>query len=171
MIKWLGVCLVLGSSTLFGFRVASDYRKRPQLIQGILQALRLLRQEIEYSVQPLPHALKSVANRAPSPCQEWFRVAAEALTTSDMSVQSAFQFAIAATRGDSALADSDYDVMLQLADVIALTNRTHLTQQFDLAIVQYEGLLEVAEDKRKRNEKLWQYFGALGGLFLVVLLL
>jgi stage III sporulation protein AB len=171
MMKWLGVLLILTASTAIGFRVAADYRKRPRLIQGILQSLRLLRQEIEYSIQPLPQALKSVAMRAPSPCNEWFRVAAEALLTSDVSVESAFHQGVDAHRDIDALAEGDYDVMLHLAEVIAITNRSHLTLQFDTAILQYEGILAVAEDKRKKNEKLWQYFGALGGLLIIVILI
>ena len=134
------------------------------------QAIRLLQAEIEYSVTPLPLALRRVGERCRTPCDVMFRVAADHLQDADMSVLAALQKGIETVKSDCALQDPDFAVLEEIAKVLGGVDRAHLTKQFQATIIQFESLEREAEETRKRNERLWQYLGVLAGLLLVILL-
>lgn len=64
MLRMIGAALVVVSCTGIGFRIARDFRRRPQQLRVLSQAIRLLESEIEYTVTPLPQALMRVGRRS-----------------------------------------------------------------------------------------------------------
>lgn len=170
MIKAVGALLVWVATTGIGFRVAKDYRDRPRQLRMLVQSMRVLRAEIEYSVMPLPQAMRRVAAKTPLPTGALWEAIADQLRPNEVSVSEAFATAIDGVRGKLSLTTADYDGLRLLADVLGTTDRAHLAQQFDASLQHYEGLVREARESQRRNERLWQYLGVLSGLILVILL-
>jgi len=165
----LGALLLLTASTGVGFSIARDYRARPRHLQAVMQTLRLLQADIEYSVIPLSQALSRVALRCPPPVDVLFRIAGQALKDDEISVLSAFDAGISQSKQNTALKSVDHDVIRAFGDSLSTVDRIHVRQQFHATLTQLEGLEQEAREARRRNEKLWQYLGVLTGLLLILL--
>lgn len=170
MMKLLGAALLLMSCTAIGFRIARDYRERPRQIRILMQALRLLKQEIEFSVTPLPQALSRVALRTAPPVSKLMEAIASNLGESDISVADAFASSLQEVKAYTAFRAPDMEVLQEFGETLGTSDRVHQSQHFAAVLTQLESLEHEAQDAQRRNERLWQYLGVLTGLLLLVLL-
>ncbi|MDQ0188350.1 stage III sporulation protein AB [Alicyclobacillus cycloheptanicus] len=170
MIRALGAAMVVGASTVAGFRVASWYRRRPAELRALLQAVRLLQTEIEFSVTPLPQALTHVGKRTSAPASLLFLTAGEALEAPEVGPAEAFARGIAACEPKSALVARDFECLVEFGSTLGTSDRIHQSQQIEVTLARLSALEEEAREAQRRNERLWQYLGVLAGLLVVILL-
>ncbi|QQE76980.1 stage III sporulation protein SpoIIIAB [Alicyclobacillus sp. SO9] len=170
MMKLVGAALLLMSCTAIGFRIARDYRERPRQIRILMQAIRLLKQEIEFSVTPLPQALSRVALRTVPPVSKLMEAIASNLGESDVSVPDAFSSSLQDVKAYTAFRSQDVEVLQEFGETLGTSDRVHQSQHFAAVLTQLDGLEREAREAQKRNERLWQYLGVLTGLLLLVLL-
>lgn len=158
------------SCTGIGFRIAREYRERPRQLRSLIQSLRLLQAEIEFSVTPLPEALQRVARRSTRPVNGLLERVAVSLAESDSTVVEAFAAAVEQTRSKVALLPADFDALQDFGSTLGTSDRVHQTKHFAAALAEFERLEQDAREAQNRNERLWQYLGILGGLLLLILL-
>lgn len=170
MLRIIGAALVVVSCTGIGFRIARDFRRRPQQLRMLSQAIRLLESEIEYTVTPLPQALMRVGSRTDAPVSELFLDAAKRLKAGDVTVESAFSSAIDSVRLDLALKQADLEVLRDFGQTLGTSDRITQVQQIQVLLTQLDRLLAEARDSQKKNERMWQYLGVIAGLMIVILL-
>ncbi|OFW75358.1 MAG: stage III sporulation protein AB [Alicyclobacillus sp. RIFOXYA1_FULL_53_8] len=170
VLKLLGAGLVFVSFTGLGFRIARDFRERPRQLRALMQSLRLLQAEIEYSVTPLPLALEQVARRSQAPMVDVFQTASDLLKTSDSSVLAAFEEGLAASKAKSAFRAEDYEALEEFGKTLGMSDRVNQSRQLQVTLTRLDGLEREAREIQKRNERLWQYLGVLTGLLVVILL-
>lgn len=163
---------MLLSCGVIGFRVAARYRDRSRQIRSLTQGLRLLRADIEYSMTPLPYALEKIARQTEGPLRPVFEELAEQVRTGTVSVAEAFEVAAHRCRTNPALAlqSSELEVLTEFGGTLGQSDRRHEVQNLDAALIRLEGLEQLAEESQRKNERLWQYLGVLGGLLVVVML-
>jgi stage III sporulation protein AB len=170
MLKLVGACLILIACTSFGFRMARGYRERPRQLRYMMHAIRLLQAEIEYSVTPLPEAFRKVAVQARHPCSILFDVAANRLARGEVSAENALADGVEELKPKSSLRDIDFMIFMDFAKVLGTADRAHLAKQFTATLTHLDELERDARDAQKRNERMWQYMGALSGLLVIVLM-
>ncbi len=170
MIRALGAAMVLAATSGIGWRIAGSYRRRPAQLRALAQSVRLLKAEVEYSVMPLPQALKHVATRADRAVADLYRLAGEALSNVDVTVANAFRIGIDACAPRSALRSEDFDVMRELGATLGTSDSVHQSQQIDVALARLNSLEAMARELQQKNERMWQYLGVLSGLLIVILL-
>ncbi|WDL97018.1 hypothetical protein [Alicyclobacillus sp. ALC3] len=170
MIRALGAAMVLAATSGIGWRIAGSYRRRPAHLRALAQSVRLLQAEVEYSVMPLPEALRHVAMRADRTVAELYRLAGEALANVDVTVADAFRIGIDACTPRSALRSEDFDVMRELGATLGTSDSVHQSQQLDVALARLNSLEAMARELQQKNERMWQYLGVLSGLLIVILL-
>lgn len=170
MIRAIGAALVVASCAGIGFRIASNYRRRPAELRMLSQAVRLLQSEIEYRFTPLPDALVDVARRTPAPVDALFRTAGEMLRTTEASVVDAFVHGIAVCAPRSVLLPQDFAIIEEFGKTLGISDRVHQSQQIAVTLTQLSTQEADARETQRRNERLWQYLGVLSGLLIVVLL-
>ncbi|WP_029420143.1 stage III sporulation protein SpoIIIAB [Alicyclobacillus macrosporangiidus] len=168
--KAIGAALVFVACTGIGFRIARDYRERPRQLRALMQGMRLLQAEVEYSVTPLPAALRRVSERVSPPAGVLFASAADILQDGDVPVADALARALNEAERLSALRDADLEVVREFGRTLGTSDRVHQSQQFEVAIARLAGLEEEARELQRTHERLWQYIGALVGLTIVILL-
>ncbi|QSO45887.1 stage III sporulation protein SpoIIIAB [Alicyclobacillus mengziensis] len=170
MIKLIGSALVIMATSAIGFQLARAYRERPRELQLLIEALRILRADIEYMATPLPQALANVTTRLAKPLNVLLGTTAEALARSDVTVGEALAAGIEACRPQAHLLESDYEALALFGRTLGTSDLLHQSQQFEATIVQLESIQKEAEEAKRRYERMWQYIGVLTGLFIVILL-
>lgn len=170
MIRAIGAGLVLAACSGIGFRIASEYHRRPVQLRALAGSVRLLQADVEYSVKPLPQALRHIADRTAGPLSQLYRVAADALSNVDVTVAEAFAQGIAACAPETALTSQDFDVLTELGSTLGTSDSVHQSQQIDLTLSRLAALESDARELQRRNERLWQYLGVLSGVMIVILL-
>lgn len=168
--RLIGSALVVVASTAIGFAIAKGYRERPRQLRLLIEALRLLRAEIEFTATPLPQALRRVARQIAKPVGTLFEQAALALTETDTTVAGALLAGYEWVRRKSYLQPADVETLATFARTLGTSDSVHQSQQFDATLAQLEGLERKAGDAKQKYERLAQYIGVLGGLFVVILL-
>ncbi|MCL6637859.1 MAG: hypothetical protein K6T26_07905 [Alicyclobacillus sp.] len=169
MLKTVGAALVWVSCSLMGWRIASGYRQRPRQLQTLMQALRLLRTEVDYGATPLPQALRQVAQRAPAPADRLWAKAAELLNEADMEVADALHRACSEFAPAWSLTAADWEVVCEFGQTLGTSDLVHQMQQFDVALARLANQEAEAREASRTQARLWQYAGVLGGLLLVIL--
>lgn len=170
MMRLIGSALVVMATTAIGFTVARGYRERPVQLRRLSEALRLLRAEIEFTATPLPLALRNVSRRTTEPVRTLFEQASESLSDTDTSVAGALLAGYERIRRKSHLQPADVETLSTFARTLGTSDSVHQSQQFDTTLTQLEGLERDAVDAKHKYERLAQYIGVLGGLFIVILL-
>lgn len=170
MLKTVGAALVMVSCAGLGFRIARDFRERPRQLIALMHAVRLLQSEIEYSVTPLPAALRRVAARSVSPIRVLFETAAEQLSVDGSTAMEAFAVGIDRCRLATALRTVDLEVIAEFSNTLGRWDRVHQSQEIEVALSRLGALEQEAQEARRKNERLWQYLGILTGVLLVILL-
>lgn len=170
MIKLIGSALVILATSAIGFRLARAYRERPREVQLLIEALRMLRADIEYTATPLPQALANVAVRLAKPVSVLLGMTAEALSRSDVTVDEALAAGIEACKPLAHLQEADYKALSVFGRTLGTSDLAHQSQQFEATLAQLETMQKEAEDAKRRFERMWQYIGVLSGLFIVILL-
>jgi len=169
--KLAGAALVLFACTLIGLRVAQGYRDRPKALRQLLQALIELQSEVEYHATPIPQALRAVGTRLGGWCGAWLVDMANVLSRPADSPEIALQNVSLASATSGTLRDADAEPFLRLLRSIAVADRDHLQQPFLAARADLEAAIQAAQDEAIQGARLWQYLGALAGVFIVLLLL
>ncbi|ACV58804.1 stage III sporulation protein AB [Alicyclobacillus acidocaldarius] len=169
--KLAGAALVLFACTLIGLRVAQGYRDRPKALRQLLQALIELQSEVEYHATPIPQALRAVGTRLGGWCGSWLVDMANVLSRPADSPEIALQNVSLASATSGTLRDADAEPFLRLLRSIAVADRDHLQQPFLAARADLEAAIQAAQDEAIQGARLWQYLGALAGVFIVLLLL
>lgn len=170
MIKLIGCALIVVATSAIGFRVARVYRERPRELLLLIEALRLLRAEIEYTATPLPQALKNVGARMHSPVNIVFNTTADELSGADVTVGEALAAGVRACRQKAHLTDADFTALGVFGRTLGTSDLLHQSQQFEATLAQLESAQKGAAEDRRRYERMWQYIGVLAGLFIVILL-
>lgn len=168
--KAIGAGLVMVASSGIGFRVARDFRERARQLRAMILSIRILQAEVEFSVTPLPQALRRVAARSQPPVDKLFDAAAGVLQEGNSSVMSAFHVGIQACQPRSALKIEDYEVITEFGKTLGTSDRMHQSQHFEVALSNLNRLEREARESQQTHERMWQYIGVLTGLLLVVIL-
>ncbi|RIV23014.1 hypothetical protein D2Q93_08605 [Alicyclobacillaceae bacterium I2511] len=169
-VKVLGAAFVVASCTAMGFHVASSYRLRPIQLSEVARGLRLLQAEIEYTATPLPMALRRVSDQLNPPVRGVFAAAAEKMKERDNSPKLAFTYGVQHGSAQSVLKTQDWSSLLHLSETLGSTDIIHQSREFQAALLHMESMHMQAVDGQQRYERLWQYLGALTGLFVVLML-
>ncbi|MCY0888944.1 MAG: hypothetical protein OWQ59_10885 [Alicyclobacillaceae bacterium] len=161
--------LVLISTTGLGFGMARMYRARPQQIAHLAQAIRLLRQDIEFGQIPLISAVQRVGDSLPSPVSQVFTEIVDRLSKR-CTAEEAFHHAVRHVGESTAMNAADFEPLLAIGSVVGTSDRSHLSMEIDSALIRLQGREAEAIEAQRKNERLWQYLGILTGLLLILVM-
>lgn len=172
MLKFLGSVVVILSCTLIGMTIASNYRRRPEEIRALRNALQILETEIAYGATPLPDALALVAERCDNRVALLFKRASDELfTMRGVTAREAWLMAINDYYPKSALNQSDRAILQELGNALGISDREDQVKHLTLTKEQLQLAQAKAEDASAKNTKVYNYLGFLGGLTIVLILI
>ncbi|MFF2482045.1 stage III sporulation protein SpoIIIAB [Paenibacillus sp. NPDC058071] len=171
MIKLIGAMLILFAGTMIGFQQAAKFAARPRQLRQISHALQRLETEIGYGNTPLPEALTRTAQVVPAPVAELFRQAAgEISRTNELSFREAWENAMHAGFGATALREGEQAVLLRLGSSLGISDREDQMKHLRLALLQLKAEEDNAKEEQGRYETMWRSLGVLIAVLVVILM-
>jgi|LSQX01.3.fsa_nt_gb stage III sporulation protein AB len=171
MLKILGACLLVFSSSLFGYLIAKNLAARPEQLRRLRTSLVMLETEINYSSTPLPTALDKIASNLKSPINVLMRETSRRLRSGQgLTAEEAWADALVLFRKKSALNSQDLSILRDFGVGLGQSDKKEQLKKLRLIREQLYLQESQAEIEREKNQRMWQTMGILIGLALVVLL-
>ncbi|WP_408954660.1 stage III sporulation protein SpoIIIAB [Natroniella sp. ANB-PHB2] len=167
--KLIGASLIIIGSGAIGFVVAKQFVLRVKELQELQTALQMLETEISYGLTPLPQAFAKISKSLSTSVAGLFLVAQEELETGS-TAQQAWQQAIKKIFSETALLESDKDVLVSLGHNLGQSASQDQQKHLSLAQHKLTNLHQQAVEEKEQKVKLWRYLGVLLGLFIVILI-
>ena len=172
LIKFVGVLLIIFSTTLMGFYYGKRYSNRLNNLIYIEQCIKILETEIVYGATPLPEALTNVYNKGNKKVSFIFEdIKVHLLENKKGDVFNSFSYVTNSLKDRLSFKGEDMEILLSLGRVLGSSDRGDQEKSFKLILNQINVLEKEAKLERDKNEKMFKNLGILTGLAIVIILL
>lgn len=171
MIKLAGAAIILIATTWIGVEYSRGLKERPMHLRLFGTALQTLEAEIMYGHAPLNEAARRIAPQMPKPLDRFFLHFAEQLEQSESTAKLSWEAGLAAVWSDTALTETDKDILLQFGENLGKHDRLTQQKQIMLTTSHLEREENAARARQGQYEKMIKSLGFLSGLLLIILLL
>lgn len=171
-VKFIGACILVISTSLYGFSLSGTYLKRIESLKELKKCIVLLDGEMRYNKTPIKIAMEKISKRNTSVYSGFLKKVAD-IMEEDVSMQLSQaweQGVMELTEGDVVLSESDKHKLLEFG-------RTIGNLDSDSRMAAFEGYLNELEidlcecNKDKENKvKLYKTMGIMAGLFIAILI-
>ena len=154
MVRLLGAVLVAGGAAWAGLSAAEGLKRRVRALDALVDGLSLLEQELELDSPPLPELFQgcreSLDRLSREPFSQSWRRLTETLPGLDEEARRALS---------------------PLGDTLGRCDWNEQRRRVDAICRRVDELRVRAEERQRRQGKVYRALGAAGGAFLVILLL
>jgi len=170
--KWIGMFLVLLSSTAIGFLYARRFADRPLQLRQLQSAFEMLETDVMFRMERLSDSFRRIGRTIPPPVGTLFVQAAVELERGNgEATQQCWAKALQTIWPKTALKDKERDVLLQFGFTLGSSDRENQVKHIRALIRHLQVEENMALDEQAKYEKMSRTLGFLGGLFVVILLL
>ncbi len=171
-LKMIGGIVVIFSSGLIGIAIASRYAFRPLELRKIRILFQMLETEVIYGATPLPTAFKNISNKSDALWSKFFLEVNEKLISgSYYSLTDAWNKSLDEIITHTHLNKIDVALLKNFGTVLGCSDREDQQKHFKLLYAQIQQHEEIAEQERKKNEKMYRSLGFLFGIFIFIILI
>lgn len=172
MLKIIGMVLVIGASTGFGFSMSYDLRKRIDELKYIRKIMLMLRGEVKYMKSPLPEAFLSISTRVRKPYQLFLENASGELGDLDgKTFYAIWRDRINADLKDLKLTKQDFYHLEKIGENLGYLDGEMQLGTIDLYVEQLAGEIKVAEETIGSKSRIYNCLGVMGGMFVAILMM
>lgn len=160
--------MTVGATTLIGLKKVDSLKAGIAALEGILNALELMRSEVYFKLTPIPEIIKNLAAITDAPVNEFFIQCSERIDKEDFDVvwNQTLQLTLSGYIG----AD-DLRVLQQLGDVMGRYDLEGQLRSIDAASTRLTKSLAATQQDRANNSKVYTALGMAAGVVAVVLIL
>lgn len=169
--KWLGVLIVIGTTTWLGFDISSKYRRRVVEIRQFILSLQMLENEMLYSHLPLREIFKNISVKLVAPTNIFYGNLAKEMDDAVADFNQIWKEKLTAYRQFSTLKSEEIDIINQFGNTLGQHTAVQQQKHIVLAIKYLENELTEAIENRIKYEKMFKSIGVLFGIFIVLLLI
>ncbi|MFC0613173.1 stage III sporulation protein SpoIIIAB [Scopulibacillus daqui] len=173
MIKIIGACMIIASTTGAGMFISRQFSERPKQLRQLRSALQSLEAEIMYGLTPVKEAASRLSGQLPKPLSLFFEKLAVKLSEEEEAVtlQSAWKESLEAFWQQTALQKNEKEIMYQFGATLGKHDSENERKQIRLALAHLEREENEARNAQSKYEKMAKSLGLLAGLLIVLLLL
>lgn len=172
MLKLIGSLIVIASTGIMGFYYGDIFYRRVKQLTSIQYAINLLEAEIVFTSTPLSEAFKNVANKTKEPINKIFEYLSMRLMDKEVTdVQSAFFEALKKNKGELYFNKEEVEVLASFMSALGASDVEGQKKNFNITSKKLESLEKLAEESRRKNEKLFRYLGVCTGMLIVIILI
>lgn len=169
MLKTIGILLVICGASGTGFSMAWNVRQTVALVQQLLAALELMKNEIAYRRTPLPELMRLLEVQSRGAAADLFgRLAQDFSQRQDRTVDAIVRRQVMATRG---FPPAVRQILLQLGSGLGQYDKEGQLRSIDLAVVRLRSLLEQYRDEQQARIRSYCTLGICGGLAIAIMAL
>lgn len=172
MIKWLGVGFILFSCAAIGFEMSNQLGQRIEALRIIKRIIFMLRGEIKYGNAPLGEAFASIGNRMESPYREFLvETAREIEHLNGTTFRGIWEKMKEKYLKEVPLSKKDLEKLLDFGDHLGYLDKEMQLNTIELYLEQLEEEILNAQNNLKRNGRLYQSLGIMGGILITILII
>lgn len=169
IIKIVGMVLVMVSASLIGCCVAQCFAARERELYNLADAVELMINELEYSLEPIKFIFYKVQPYAKGAVSDLYDIISQYINEG-MSASDAWQKALEKHAHSMCLKKSDCEFLKSCSDVFYAYEAEQQRLQLQLLKKKIEQLGGEAKNTRKKNDKLAKMLGVYGGVLLCAML-
>ncbi len=167
MIKYGILVLLFASSSYIGRLIAKKYQARVKELKEIKASLAIFSTKIKFTYEPIPQIFTELGNREKSNISQLFQT-----TVQKMKELPAGQAWIEALeKVDTNLKEEDKEVLTSLSNLLGKVDLEGQLSEIELVDHFLDKQIEIAQEERKKNEKMYQTLGITVGLAMVIIFL
>lgn len=171
MIKIIGVVCIIISSTLLGWYMDRLQILRIQDLEGFRRALHMLHAEVNYSITPLPIALKEIINKNNTRINCIFIDLIESINDkSGESISILWQKAIKNQYPYVYLEQEDLKILNSFGQSLGYLDKEMQKKNIEITIGYLEDQINKLDKLQEKSGKLYRNLGMLAGCLLCILL-
>ena len=168
--KWIGIVLVLGTTTWVGFDISSKFSNRVIHLRQFILSLQMLETEMDYSKATLRQIFENISKRTSYPINTFYENLAKELGGIIDDFVELWEIQMEELIKVSALNSNDLEIIKQFGKNLGMHHFSQQQKHIQLSIYHLKGQLEEAIDQCAKYEKMTKVLGVLVGLLFVILL-
>ncbi len=172
MIKIIGILLIIGSSTVFGFFYGEKFKRRVKELKELQRGIYVLKSEINFTHSLLPDALYKVYEKCEPPIGDIFLKVSQMLSTNEeKDVYSCFSQCLEERKKNLSLTKEDLGIFMDFTKSLGEMDIEGHNDMLTLTLDNLSKAVEQAEHNIDKNVKMYRYlgfsFGAMVGIILI----
>lgn len=167
--QFLGMALVVSSTTLIGVYFGNIYSFRIRDLKEIRKALVILKSEIEYSLMPIGQAASNISEKLRHPISSIFLKFSN-LLEKKVEPRLALQQSFEKYKFDTYLTEEDTSQFNSLGKTLGYLDKNLQLNSIEITIKYLEEKINELTALHIKNKKLYQTLGILAGVLIVVIM-
>lgn len=171
LIKLFGIILILCSSSLIGFRLSRELEERILELSEIKKMIIMLRGEIKYGNSVLSEAFLSIGGRMKEPYGAFLLESQESMEQKKgQTFQEIWKEQVEKHLKKTTLSEKDLLRLNQFGEQLGYLDKDMQLSTIELYLEQLEEEINGARENSKKNGRLYQSLGIMGGVLITVLI-
>lgn len=167
LIKWTILIAILCFSTMLGKAFANQYKDREKELKQVRSAFNMLKTKISYTYEPLPQIFLEMGTDFEGEIGHLFQLAS--IKMKELSAGEAWKYSLEHVRTN--LKAEDKKVLENLENLLGRTSIEGQLSEIELIEQFLEKQIEIAEEERRKNEKLYRSLGIMAGAMIAIILI
>ena len=170
VIKTIGMGTILISATILGWYIDRLKILRIEDLDGLRRVLHMLRSEVNYSVTPLPIALKEIMGKNNSRINRIFiKLLSLIEDKTGESISTLWEQAMADQMPFLYLEEEDEKPLLSFGQSLGYLDKEMQKKNIEITLEYVENKITKLEKQHDKNGRLYRSLGVLGGCLLCIL--
>ncbi|PKM50047.1 MAG: hypothetical protein CVV02_13065 [Firmicutes bacterium HGW-Firmicutes-7] len=166
----LGMMMVFIACSGIGITYSYIYKKRVEQLCEWKKGIVLLKNEINYSLTPLPEAFEIIGRKLEGVMNRFFdEIAALLKTNNNKTMSSLDEKVIKKLLIDSCLNEKDRKTIISFIKNLGLLDKESQMNNLELHINYIQQEIDAAKKDEEKNNKLFKTLGILSGIFIIVI--
>lgn len=171
LVKLILSAVIIVSCTLLGIQYGENLKKRVKELNVLLQAVNLMRANIQYTFTPLPQIFDDIGRKSNEPLKSLFMNISKKLSENEVdSVYDAFYLELFEGKNQLNLKKDDKEIIIDLAKSLGDTDVEGQNSVLNLTELKLKKQIENAEVELNKNLKVYRYLGFSIGASIVILI-
>lgn len=172
MIRFLGICLIISSTSAWGMLAAEQYRNQYRQLQYLQRLLYRLRSEILYSRAFLSEAFRNIAAYQEEPYSGWLLdMSCQLEQRQGIRLSAIWKMQTQKHLWDVGLPEIVREKLLHLGEQLGSADIDMQVRILDLYLGEMEHIMEDMRGEQKTRIKLYHCMGVMSGLLISILLI
>lgn len=171
VIKLAGITCVIVSTTILGWYLDKVQILRIEDLKGLCKILHMLYSEVDYSITPLPLALKEIINKNDTRVKVIFENLLQNIeqqTGEGLSVM--WERAVIDQYSYTYLEQEDIKILISFGKTLGYLDKEMQKKNISITLKYIENQIIKLEKEQEKTGKIYKNLGMLGGCLLCILL-
>ena len=170
-VKGVAAGLILFSTGAMGLTLAKSFSQRVHNLRELITFIQVLESEIQFARTTLPNVISVQATQFSGDMGRFLHILSTRLKAGTGERFGAIWEEGLQSLAANGLPKPVLEDLLSLGDMLGTSDVTEQIKHLKVLLHRLEQALQIAQEEREKQTRLWQYLGFSAGLLIVLLLL